>query len=313
LANYLIPPHDNAIMSIVRNQAKIEGATGIDELAKEALAAEPSLHAVDDDAAAEPGTSGILSLNLNGAFTPAQLQSGVVFNVSDYPVGALPTGKVIVSEVKSTAIGSHVAANLMVSANLFNSGATDSHYLSSGVQNSVGWVTSDEQDHLVPTGYAPVLNVLPNEYNRSDIVHYSPSSGVDDKLVQRYGHLGSGDALRQGVVSFPGEDYYYVQKDHVVLDIIEKNWEALGSSVPNERVRDGSWIKVSNTLVDRVLDELDNSVLKHMPLTNLSKLGFHIKSDQVLGNMLEEDVPCAVSLNLSVSYRTVGDDPPVAS
>jgi hypothetical protein len=103
-----------------------------------------------------------------------------------------------------------------------------------------------------------------------------------------------------------------VQKDHVVLDIIEKNWEALGSSVPNERVRDGSWIKVSNTLVDRVLDELDNSVLKHMPLTDLSALQFHIKADHVLGSMLEDDVPCAVSLNMSVSYRTVGDDPSVA-
>ena len=299
-------------MSIVRNQAKTDATDVVEGLAKEAISAETSLNAVEDDPASASGTSGILNLNLNGAFTPAQLQAGVVFNVSDYPVGALPKGKVIVSEVKSTAIGSHVAANLMLSANLFNAGAGDSHYLANGVQNSVGWITSDEQDHLVPAGYAPVMNVLPNEYNRSDIVHYSPSSGVDDKLVQRYGHLGSGDALRQGVVAFPGEDYYYVQKDHVVLDIIEKNWEALGSSVPNERVRDGSWIKVSDKLVDRVLDELDNSVLKHMPLTDLSKLGFHIKSDQVLGSMLEAEVPCAVSLNLSVSYRTVGDDSSVA-
>jgi len=299
-------------MSIVRHQAKLELPDNVQELATNAMTADTKVDTVQASAADTSNTTGIINLSLNGAFTPAQLQSGVVFNVSDYPVGALPTGKVIVSEVKSTAIGSHVAANLMVSANLFNSGTTDSHYLSSGVQNSVGWVTSDEQDHLVPAGYAPVLNVLPNEYNRSDIVHYSPSSGVDDKLVQRYGHLGSGDALRQGVVSFPGEDYYYVQKDHVVLDIIEKNWEALGSSVPNERVRDGSWIKVSNTLVDRVLDELDNSVLKHMPLTDLSTLGFHIKSDQVLGNMLEEDVPCAVSLNLAVSYRTIGEDLSVA-
>ena len=299
-------------MSIVRHQAKLELPDNVQELATNAMTADTKVDTVQASAADTSNTTGIINLSLNGAFTPAQLQSGVVFNVSDYPVGALPTGKVIVSEVKSTAIGSHVAANLMVSANLFNSGTTDSHYLSSGVQNSVGWVTSDEQDHLVPAGYAPVLNVLTNEYNRSDIVHYSPSSGVDDKLVQRYGHLGSGDALRQGVVSFPGEDYYYVQKDHVVLDIIEKNWEALGSSVPNERVRDGSWIKVSNTLVDRVLDELDNSVLKHMPLTDLSTLGFHIKSDQVLGNMLEEDVPCAVSLNLAVSYRTIGEDLSVA-
>ena len=295
-------------MSIVRHDTQIE-EDAVTQIASDAAKADTSLHAEPVDAAQSSGTAGILNLNLNGAFTADQLQDGILFNVSDYPVGALPAGKVIISEVKSTAIGSHVAANLMVSANLFNSGAADTHYLSSGVQNAVGWVTSDEQVHLVPQGFAPLLNVLPNEYNRADLVHYSPSSGVDDKLLQRYGHLGSGDSLRNGVVAFPGEDYYYVQKEHVVLDIIEKYWEALGSSVPIERVRDGSWIKVSNTLVDRVLDELDSSVLKHMPLTDLEDLSFHVKADQVLGNMLEADVPCALSLNLSISYRSIGDQP----
>lgn len=299
-------------MSIVRNESKIPETSSVADLAAATISADTTIQAADDSGPTSATTTGILSLNLNGAFTADQLQDGIVFNLSDYPVGALPEGKVIISEIKSTAIGSHVAANLMVSANLFNSGAEDTHYLSSGVQNSVGWVTSDEQDHLVPTGYAPVLNVLPNEYNRSDLTHYSPSSGVDDRLLQRYGHLGSGDSLRNGVINFPGEDYYYVQKDHVVLDIIEKNWEALGSSVPHERVRDGSWIKVSNTLVDRVLDELDSSVLKHMPLTDLSSLGFHVKADQVLGNMLEPDVPSALSLNLSISYRAIGDQNPAS-
>lgn len=293
-------------MSIVRHETPIEEDT-VTKLADDAATAHTTVHAESEDAAQSSGTAGILNLNLNGAFTADQLQDGILFNVADYPVGALPQGKVIISEVKSTAIGSHVAANLMVSANLFNTSGEETHYLSSGVQNAVGWVTSDEQVHLVPPGYAPVVNILPNEYNRAEIVHYSPSSGVDDKLLQRYGHLGSGDSLRTGVVAFPGEDYYYVAKDHVVLDIIEKNWEALGSSVPNERVRDGSWIKVSNTLVDRVLDELDSSVLKHMPLTDLDDLSFHVKADQVLGNMLEPDVPCALSLNLSISYRSIGE------
>ena len=294
-------------MSIVRNESKIS-AVDLDDKAATVVDAGTAIHAAADAGGQATGTAGILSLNLNGAFTADQLQDGIVFNVSDYPVGVLPEGKVIVSEIKTSAIGSHVAANLMVSANLFNSSDADTHYLSSGVSNSVGWLTSDEQEHLVPAGFAPVMNVLPNEYNRSDITHYSPSSGVDDKLVQRYGHLGSGESLRNGVVNFPGEDYYYVKKDHVVLDIIEKNWEALGSSVPHERVRDGSWIKVSNSLVDRVLDELDTSVLKHMPLTDLSTLGFHVKADQVLGNMLEPDVPCALSINLSISYRAIGDE-----
>ena len=120
--------------------------------------------------------------------------------------------------------------------------------------------------------------------------------------------IAGGDALRAGVVPFPGEDYYYVQKDHVVLDIIEKNWESLGQSMQHERVRDGSWIKVSNQLVDKVLDELDNSVLRHMPLTDLGKLQFSLKSDAELGSTLKASESYPISVNLQLSYRSLAPE-----
>lgn len=250
-------------------------------------------------------SSGVINVTLNGVYTPDELMEGVTFHLSDYPSGNIPSDRVIVSEVATTAIGSHVASNLMLSSNLFNTNGSNKHYLSSGVQNAQGWSTVRAQDELVPHGSVPIVSIMPNEYNRARHVHYQPSSGVDDKLVQRYGHLSSGDSLRKGVVSFPGEDYYYVAKDHVVLDIIEKNWDALGQSVPHERVREGNWIKVSDKLVDKVLNELDQSVLKNMPLTDLNHLSFTLKADHELAEQLDSSAMHPVSVSLAINYRNV--------
>ena len=291
-------------MSIVRNQVK--DVPAVEDLK---LSDSPTVQevALQEDEVATPG-SGIVNVTLQGVFTPDELVAGTVFKLSDYSIGALPSSRVIVSEVASTALGSHVGSNLMVSANIFNTGGSLSHYLESGVQNSEGWVTVQDQDDMVPLGSAPILNLMPNEMCRARHVHYSPSSGVDDQLVQRYGHLSSGDSLRKGVVAFPGENYYFVAKDHVVLDIIEKNWEALGQSVPHERVREGNWIKVSNTLVDKVLDELDSSVLKHMPLTDLGNLKFTVKAGRELAQELDDSESYPLSIALSLSYRSVAPE-----
>ena len=91
--------------------------------------------ALQEDEVATPG-SGIVNVTLQGVFTPDELVAGTVFKLSDYSIGALPSSRVIVSEVASTALGSHVGSNLMVSANIFNTGGSLSHYLESGVQNS---------------------------------------------------------------------------------------------------------------------------------------------------------------------------------
>jgi len=253
-----------------------------------------------------PG-SGKVTLNLSGTFSRDELINGVKWRMSEFDTGVGPSGRVIVESVKSTAIGSNVGSNLMFSANLFNTGDAD-HYLSSGVTNSVGWTTSREQSQLVPLGYAPILNVMPNEYSRVETEHYKPGSGVDDGLVQRYGHLSTGEDLRNNIVAFPGEDYYYVAKDHVVLDIIERNWDALGQDVPGERVREGNYVKVSDRLVDKVLDELNNKVLKHMPLTDLNNMDFLMKADKGLAQHLDDSHDYPVSVTMSVSYRSIAPE-----
>lgn len=296
-------------MSIVRQQVPITESE--QDAASEPIVQQvsPEQAVPNDDGATN---AGVYNVTLHGVYSPEELMDGVDFDLSDYAVGKMPEGRVIVSEVATTAIGSHVGSNLMLSCNIFNTGGEDKHYLQNGVDNSKGWATVRHQDELVPLGKVPIVSIMPNEYNRSRVVHYQPSSGINNDLVKRYGHLSSGDNLRKGVVAFPGEDYYFVAKDHVVLDIIEKNWDTLGQSVPHERVREGNWIKVSNTLVDKVLDELDSSVLKNMPLTDLSNLSFTIKADTELAEQLDSSAVHPVSITVSMAYRSVATDSPSA-
>jgi hypothetical protein len=294
-------------MSIVRNNAGVSGTTeaGIAELDASGLAP-PAPVVVEALPETAPG-SGTLSINLDGTFSKDELCNGVVFNATEFDLGALPKTRVIVEKIDSHAIGSNVPAAVMVSANVFNSGDRV-HYLQSGVTNRAGWTTSRNQAVLVPQGNVPIVCLMPNEYTRAATTHYQPGSGVDDGLVQRYGHLSTGDNLRDNIVSFPGEDYYYVAKDHVVLDIIERNWQALGQDVPGERVREGNWVKVSDRLVDKVLDELNSKVLKHMPLTNLDNLHFLVKADPASVAHMSDKHDYPLSMSLSLNYRSIAPE-----
>ena len=294
-------------MSIVRSNDAASGSVDTTTTQLEVSGLEPAGPVVVEALPEAAPGSGTMSVNLDGNYSKQQLCDGVVFNATDFDLGVLPPNRVIVEKIDSHAIGSNVPASVMVSANVFNSGDRV-HYLQSGVTNRNGWTTSRNQALLVPQGNVPLLCIMPSEYTRGTTTHYQPGSGVDDGLVQRYGHLSTGENLRENIVSFPGEDYYYVAKDHVVLDIIERNWQALGQDVPGERVREGNWVKVSDRLVDKVLDELNSKVLKHMPLTNLSNLHFLVKADPATVAHLSDDHDYPLSMSLSLNYRSIAPE-----
>ena len=295
-------------MSIVKPETSRETEEPeIPTAALQDMALEPTETKPLHEAPVPESGSGTIHLNLSGIYSPEQLIEGVTWKVADFDVGELPEGRVLIDSVSTEAIGSSVGANLMVSANLFNT-AGKQHYMQAGVKNTKGWVTNAYQDELVPLGFAPIVSLMPNEYSRKNLTHYQPASSVDDGLMQRYGHLSTGNSLRENIVPFPGEDYYYVAKDHVVLDIIERNWDALGQDVSSDRVREGNWIKVSTKLVDKVLDELNSKVLRHMPLTNINKLQFQMRADPDLAEHLDDDQDYPVSLTVSVAYRSIAPE-----
>ncbi len=222
---------------------------------------------------AKPGVHSV-KIMLDTNFTGRELKEGAVVNLSDYMSDG--DANVILNKVSTTALGSQVPASVLTSANLFNT-RKDAHYADMDVKNSQGWLSGDVA--AVQNGMQPLCNILPLEYNRQELTHYSPESHLEDRLVQKYGHFAGDKDLWDGIVAFPKEPYYYVDRDHVALNIIAKNWEQLGINLPSERFRDERWVKVASSVVDKVIGELQSSVIDKMPFTNLSKLKIQFKSN----------------------------------
>ena len=298
-------------MSMIRDDVQ-ENLQEQDAVADEALEQDKSTSAkkvngkADTNKLEESGHSadGSIRFMVRENFTKDDLLHGKTIPLKEI-TKHLPEGNVIVRNISTNAIGSNVPIDVMFSANLFNSRAPQgggTNYREAGVNNSLGWLTSGNEQYTVPEGFAPLVNFLPSEYNRNTVQHYSPASAVEDRLVKKYGHLTSMKSLWDNIIPFPGEEYFYVGKDHVVLNIIEKNWEQLGISVPNEKLREEKWVKVASSVVNRVIDELNSSVLSQIPFSNLQDMELHFQGCPNVAEHVEDGTSYPFTAELNIEY-----------
>lgn len=241
------------------------------------------------------------------AVSHSDLENGFVVPLKSIVHESLiPKGNVIVREIGTNAISSALPIDLTVSTNVFNTRAESKpHYSECGVDNTGGWLSTPGEKHNVPDGYVPILNIMPNEYTRDTNTHYQPSSLMDDSLVAKYGHLTSMKDLWQGIIPFPGEDYYYVGKDHVVLNIIEKNWEQLGINIPTEKLREERWVKVSSDVVNKVINELNSSVLSQIPFSNVRDMEFYFAAHPAMHDVVDKEALHPISVEFTMEYGSM--------
>ena len=133
--------------------------------------------------------------------------------------------------------------------NLFN---TSEHQ--PNVQNEQGWLHAPQHTDFGAKavdggkGYKNLLNILPYEKSRVSLMAYKPEDMANDRYIQQYGAY-TNDNLYDGVVSFPGEQYYLVQQGHVVLNVIKSNWEQLGINVDDEHRFNGKYVLDSKSRI----------------------------------------------------------------
>ena len=235
----------------------------------------------------------LLKTNLTGK----QLNTGHHVSLGDYMD---KDHNVVVNEIGTSAIGSNVPADVMASMNVFNTRSRPTHYKDTQIKNADGWLSGDIVINP-STGFQPIVNIMPNEYARANTTHYKPESLLEDRLVRKYGGFSDSKDLMQGIVPFPGEPYYYVDRNHVVLNVIAKNWEQLGINLPSERLREDKWVKVASSVVDKVVDELQSNVIDQLPFTNLANLKVMFKSDSEL---LDPDETYPRTTEFFISYTS---------
>ena len=107
------------------------------------------------------------------------------------------------------------------------------------------------------------------------------------------------------MVDLPGEPYSLVDRDSTVAKIIDANWEVLGLNVPSQpSALDGRWIRCADSVVSHVMDELQTTVLNHIPYTSMDNLQAHLKVGDEAVQMLDEDAHYCIDVEMLVSLRT---------
>lgn len=208
--------------------------------------------------------------------TAKQLEHGVIVQLANaanvfQASGDEDAAKGILTSITVKSIYSDCSEPVTFALNLFNSSEKEP-----SIQNNEGWLHTPtktdfgtEATSKDAAGYRNLLAVMPYEKSRSELSVYEPNEIASDRYIQQYGNCNT-ENLYDGVVAFPGEQYYLVSQDHVVLNVIRQNWEQLGINVDSEARFNGKYVQVPAHVFDRVITDLQSHVLARMPFTNLN-------------------------------------------
>ena len=205
-----------------------------------------------------------------------QLEHGVIVQLANaanvfQATGDEDASKGILTSITVKSIYSDCSEPVTFALNLFNSSKEEP-----SIKNNEGWLHTPtktdfgtEATSKDANGYRNLLAVMPYEKSRSELNVYEPNEIASDRYIQQYGNCST-ENLYDGVVAFPGEQYYLVSQDHVVLNVIRQNWEQLGINVDSEARFNGKYVQVPAHVFDRVINDLQSHVLARMPFTNLN-------------------------------------------
>jgi len=209
--------------------------------------------------------------------TARQLESGVIVqlanakNVFSASEEGVDVSKGILTSVTVKSIYSDCSEPVTFALNLFNSSEQEPT-----IKNNEGWLHTPKRTDFGTEaaskdehGYRNLLAVMPYEKSRTALNVYHPEDIVSDRYIQQYGNCST-ENLYDGVVAFPGEQYYLVSQSHVVLSVIKQNWEQLGINIDDEHKFNGKYVQVPAHVFDRVINDLQSHVLARMPFTNLN-------------------------------------------
>lgn len=190
----------------------------------------------------------------------------------------LDFSKGIVTGMTLKAVYSNVDEPVSVGVNLFQNKPQ--------IVNTEGWLFTEADTDMGRThtsetdGFINLVNVLPFEKARPDTKVYSPENLLNNRFIEQYGGYTL-DKLWEGIVPFKGKDYMYVEADHVILKVIQRNWEMLGIDTAAETKRENQYVKVSKSVVNSVIKQLYEQVIQQIPYTSFEDLSARFQANDV--------------------------------
>lgn len=181
----------------------------------------------------------------------------------------------IVTNIKMKSVYSNVDDSVTLSMNLYKNRpqiVNTSGHLYTPTKTDLGVTHVNSMD-----GYENLANILPYEKARMDTEVYVPSNLLNSRFIDQYGGYTL-ESLWSNIVSFPNKDYVYVDANHILLKVINRNWEMLGMSLDSES-REGSYIKVQKDVVNNVIQQLYTSIISQIPYSHFSDLNVRFQSN----------------------------------
>jgi len=191
----------------------------------------------------------------------------------------------LIKDVSVTGLHSNCPEFTTLGARMFANHSTSELQNSTiGIQNQEGWLYKSNGSQLGPTtssadgGYTNLMTIHPFESARfTENKVYDPKGLQSNRFIETYGGFNEKD-LWKNIVAFPSENYYFVDKNHVVTKVIKQNWDTLGINLQEEPLHDGKYFKLSGAMVDHVVDRLKEDVIEKIPFSNLADLGVRWKA-----------------------------------
>ena len=94
---------------------------------------------------------------------------------------------------------------------------------------------------------------------------------MNSAYMQLYPGHTSKNLREKGIMKVPGENYCFVDQHHPIVEMMAENSETLQISMDDAELIDGRWIKVSQAIADRCIDNLENQLTDYLPVTDLTQ------------------------------------------
>lgn len=211
---------------------------------------------------------------------------------------------VIITGVESRMTYSDCPEGVTLSMRMFENDVQSARL---GVSNESGWLYQGSSSEWGPgststhNGYTNLHAIMPYERSRDVIQLYDPKNVRNNRFIQTYGGY-HGKNLWNNIIPFPKQNYYYVDKDHVVMQVVAQNWDTLGINPGEELLHENRYVKVAAPVVDNVIQQLETTILTQMPFTNLGAANFRFSSKPLREWKNSKNTTYKIMCELKLSY-----------
>jgi len=99
---------------------------------------------------------------------------------------------------------------------------------------------------------------------------------VNSEYLRLYPGMTKDKLREEGIMHVPGENYVFVDKQHPIVEMMSENQDVLQIDLESAELIDNRWYKVSSTVTERCLTELENELVENLPIMDLTSFNASI-------------------------------------